>query len=310
MTKVINKPVIVLVGPTAIGKTALSIDLAKQSNCEVISMDSMQVYRYMDIGTAKVTVEEQQGIPHHLLDIVDPDEDYDASRFCKDAITAIEDIHSRGKNVLLTGGTGLYLQALVEGLFHGPPGNEAIRKELQQELEEQGAEKMYSELQTVDKDSAKRIHLNDTYRVLRALEVFRATGKPLSTHFNEQIKQFDFKNIIQIGLTCERERLYQRINLRTDIMIEQGFEQEVQSLLDKGYSRELKSMGSIGYKHMTNYLKGDWSYDEMVTLLARDTRRYAKRQYTWFNKNKDIIWHDVSAPEAVLERVTKWLGTV
>ncbi len=309
MTKVINNPVLVLVGPTAIGKTALSIELANKFNCEIISMDSMQVYRYMDIGTAKVTKDEQQGIPHHLLDIVNPDENYDASLFCRDAIIAIEDIHSRGKNVLLTGGTGLYLQALIEGLFQGPPGDEVIRAELQLEFEEQGAEKLYSRLHEVDPESAQRIHLNDTYRVLRALEVYKSTGKPLSAHFNEQEKQFVFNDIMQVGLTCERERLYQRINLRTKIMIEQGFEKEVRGLIDKGYSEELKSMGSIGYKHMINYIKGDWTYEEMVTLLARDTRRYAKRQYTWFNKNKEIHWHDVSVPAAIINRVSKWLGT-
>lgn len=309
MTKIIYKPVLVLVGPTAIGKTALSIDLANRFNCEIISMDSMQIYRYMDIGTAKITHEEQQGIRHHLLDIVEPNEHYDASCFCKDAIVAIDDIHKRGKNVLLTGGTGLYLQALVEGLFQGPPGNDAIRKELQLELEEQGVEEIYAQLQTVDSISADRIHPNDTYRVLRALEVYRSTGKPLSTHFNDQRKQCVFNDIRQIGLTCERERLYQRINLRTDIMIDQGLEAEVQGLLDKGYSRNLKPMGSIGYKHMINYILGDWGFNEMTTLLARDTRRYAKRQYTWFNKNKEIVWHDVSEPLTVIQSVNQWLGT-
>ncbi len=308
MTTIIEKPLLVLVGPTAIGKTALSINLAKEFNCEIVSMDSMQVYRYMDIGTAKVCKEEQAGIAHHLIDIVDPDENYDAARFCRDAVKAITFIHGKNKIPLLTGGTGLYLQALTDGLFQGPPGDETTRKKLQKEFEETGPEKLHKKLQEIDPESAQKIHVNDAYRCLRALEVYLVTGKPLSLHFKEQKKEFIFQNIHQVALTCDRQRLYDRINLRSQLMIDQGFEQEVKSLLAMGYSRNLKSMGAIGYKHMVNYVLGDWSFEEMLTLLRRDTRRYAKRQYTWFRKNRALQWFEVQNSEEIHNSIARWLA--
>lgn len=307
MTKTITEPVLVLVGPTAIGKTNLSLEISDLHNCEVISMDSMQVYRYMDIGTAKISVDEQRHIPHHLINIVDPDEEYDAAKYCKDAIAAIKEIHAKGKIPLVTGGTGLYLQSLTEGLFQGPPGDPAIRQKLQDQLERIGANSMHHELSLYDNESAKRIHPNDSYRVLRALEVYQATGVPLSEHIERQKTEKIFSNILQIGLTTERNTLYKRINLRTQIMIEQGLEEEVRGLLDKGYGRELKSMKSIGYNHMLHFVFDEWSFEDMQTLLARDTRRYAKRQYTWFNKNKELKWFDVEKRDLVLDEITTWL---
>jgi len=289
----IEQPVLFLVGPTAIGKTALSIDIAKKYNCEIISMDSMQIYQHMDVGTAKITHEEKDGVVHHLLDVVPPDEHYDAALYCDDALIAIQNIHSMGKIPLITGGTGLYLQSLTQGFFDGPPGDEKVRSQLEHELESEGAEAMHQKLTTIDSISANKIHPNDSYRVIRALEVYRLTNIALSEHIRRQERVERFTNCLKIGLTAPREKLYERINLRTEIMLVQGLEQEVRKLLAMGYTRDLKSMGSIGYKHMVHYLEGEWDFEEMKTLLARDTRRYAKRQYTWFNKDKDIQWFDV-----------------
>lgn len=296
--KHIEQPVLFLVGPTAIGKTALSIDIAKKYNCEIISMDSMQVYKQMDVGTAKITKQEQDGVPHHLLDVIAPDKHYDAAMYCDDTLAVIEKIHSRGKIPLITGGTGLYLQSLTKGFFDGPPGDKEVRDELERELERDGTEAMHQKLVDVDTISAARIHPNDNYRVIRALEVYRITNIPLSEHIRSQEQVDRFTNCLKIGLTTVRAKLYERINLRTDIMLEQGLETEVRQLLELGYTRDLKSMGSIGYKHMVHYIEGEWDFEEMKTLLARDTRRYAKRQYTWFNKDEDIHWFDVKKEQS------------
>lgn len=303
----IEQPVLFLVGPTAIGKTALSIDIAKRYNCEIISMDSMQIYKQMDVGTAKITLEEQEGVIHHLLDVVAPDEHYDAAIYCDEALLAIEKIHSAGKLPLITGGTGLYLQSLTKGFFDGPPGDDKVRQHLEEELQNEGAEAMHQKLIAIDTPSSQKIHPNDSYRVVRALEVYRITGIPLSEHIKGQDQTERFTNSLKVGLTSPRERLYERINLRTDIMLEQGLEVEVRELLMAGYGKELKSMGSIGYKHMVNYIEGEWDFEEMKTLLARDTRRYAKRQYTWFNKDKDIHWFDVQNEQPQIhELIQSW----
>lgn len=309
--KIIDKPVLVLVGPTAVGKTDLSLLLAESFGCEIVSVDSMQVYRYMDIGTAKASKQERAAIPHHLIDIVPPDQDYDAAKFRQDALYAIEDIHKREKIPLLTGGTGLYLRALLTGLFDELASDPQIRNQLQERLRDEGCSKLHEELSLIDRTSAQRIHKNDTHRLLRALEIFQATGKPWSAHLQKQGSGEDsirFKNILKIALTCEREKLYGRINQRTDIMLEQGLQEEVEGLLAMGYSGELKSMGAIGYRHMVNYLAEKYNYDEMKRLLARDTRRYAKRQYTWFSRIEDLQWCEVEETNEVYERVKKWLG--
>ncbi len=308
----ITAPVLVLVGPTAIGKTALSLEIAHQYDCEIVSIDSMQVYRFMDIGTAKASVEEMAAVPHHLIDVADPDEEYDAARFVRDAMVAINEIHGRGRVALLSGGTGLYLRALFQGLFQDQVSNPAIRAELERELALHGNENLHEELSVIDCVSAERIHKNDTHRLLRALEVYRATGKPWSVHLREhqQAQKVRFTNCLQIGLTCERNLLHERINLRTRMMLEGGLEQEVNELLARGYGPELKSMQSIGYRHMNQYLQGLWGLDECERLLARDTRRYAKRQYTWFSSSKDLQWFATDKPEAVLAVVKKWHGFV
>ncbi len=297
----IDKPIVVLIGPTAIGKTALSIELAKQFNFEIISIDSMQVYRYMDIGTAKISREEMDGVPHHLIDVVDPDAPFDAGKFEKLALIAMEDIHARGKHVLLTGGTGLYLQAVLSGLSQKLPHFPEVRTELHQKLASSNPVVMHEHLETVDCISAKRLHPNDTKRVVRALEIFHGTGKTWSAHIEEHKSeaQSRFTNVLKIGLTCDRRKLYQKIEKRTHIMLDNGLKAEVEELLEGGFSRDLKSMQSIGYRHMTHYLFGEWNRATMIEKLVRDTRRYAKRQFTWFNKEEALTWVEKEAVDSI-----------
>ncbi len=307
--EIITRPCLVLVGPTAVGKTDLSLTIAGQYDCEIISVDSMQIYRHMDIGTAKASLAERSKIPHHLIDIVDPDENYDAARFARDGLQVLRDIHSRGKIPLLTGGTGLYLRALFEGIFPGVPVNNEIRQKLKERLLSEGPSKLHEELSVWDKYSAERIHKNDSQRLLRALEIFYISGKPWSEHikaYKEQAQGVSFKNALQIGLTTDRTKLYQRINKRCDLMIESGLEEEVRKLLNMGYSRQLKALGSIGYRHMLNYLEGSWPLDETIRLLSRDTRRYAKRQYTWFSSLEDLWWFDVADKHKILQTIETW----
>jgi len=305
-TKRITSPVLVLIGPTAIGKTALSLEMAARFNCEIISMDSMQVYRLMDIGTAKATVEERSQVPHYLIDIVNPDDQYDAARFVHDALAAVEEIIKKGKVPLITGGTGLYLRALLNGLFEEIKVPESLRHALQLRLEQEGRESLFQEFCRVDPESSSRIHKNDTQRLLRGLEIFLATGRPWSQHLKEQAKRqppVHFTRLLQIGLLTERSILYDRIKLRTNKMMCPAFQQEVESLLAAGYGPELSSMQSIGYRHMVGYLQGYWDFAAATTSLIQDTRRYAKRQFTWFNRSEDIRWYDVDQPAKVLADV-------
>ncbi len=308
---VIEQPILVIVGPTAIGKTALSLEVSERHNCEIISVDSMQVYKHMDIGTAKVSTEERALAVHHLIDIVEPNDNYDAARFAEDSLACINEIHNKNKIPLLTGGTGLYLKALFEGIFPEAPSDENIRSKLKKRLEEEGCDKLHQELSICDCVSAEKIHPNDTHRILRALEIYLLTGKPWSHAIREHAtdgNNFLFKNVLQIGLTCERSTLYQRINNRCDIMLNSGLQEEVEGLLAMGFSSDLKSMQSIGYRHMNNYLSGEWTKEEMVRLLARDTRRYAKRQYTWFGKMANLQWQEVTEQTKIMNIIKEWLS--
>lgn len=308
---VIQEPLLVLVGPTAIGKTDLSLTLSHQHNCEIVSVDSMQVYKYMDIGTAKVSVQERAEIPHHLIDIVLPNQDYDAAKFAEDSLQAIREIHSRNKIPLLTGGTGMYLRALLEGIFHGVPVNREIRNKLNQRLEEEGCSKLHEELAACDSISAKRIHQKDTQRLLRALEIFYSSGTPWSEHLDQHKNSKDkpkFANVLQLGLTCDRAILYERINQRCNAMLDAGLEKEVRELLSMGFQENLKCFSAIGYRHMLNHINGEWTTEELNHFLARDTRRYAKRQYTWFSKMEELIWFDVAERKNILQKVEEWLA--
>lgn len=304
----LSEPVIVLIGPTAVGKTALSLALAERFSCEIVGLDSMQIYRHMDIGTAKATLEERARVPHHLLDVVDPDEEYHVARYVADATEACRQIIARGNRPLLVGGTGLYLKGLLEGLFEMPAVPEAVRVSLRQRLAGEGRAVLFAELSQSDPESASRIHPNDTHRLLRALEIFQATGRPWSEHLREQKAQPALTKVLQLGLHCERETLYERINLRVEQMVAEGLLAEVEKLLAMGYDPGLKAMQSIGYRHMLQYLQGHWDWDETLFLLARDTRRYAKRQMTWFGSDPDIRWFAPTDTAPIFDCVSGFLA--
>jgi len=306
----VTAPVLVLIGPTAIGKTALSLRIAEAFHCEIVSMDSMQVYRSMDIGTAKASREERQRVAHHLIDIVDPDERYDAARFVRDALDAITSIQSRGKIPLLTGGTGLYLSSLINGLFDTVEVSDETRDRLRHRLLHEGREALHRELTAVDRESSQRIHPNDTQRLLRGLEIYYATGVPWSEHLCHQKEIRDvprFSQILLLGLTCERELLYDRIKKRSIDMMRDEFAQEVQGLLDKGYAPDLPAMQAIGYRHMLTCLTGTWDRETATAALIRDTRRYAKRQMTWFRNQQQVHWHQIDQVEGVFTAINLFL---
>ena len=284
---------IIIVGPTASGKTALSVALAKALNGEIISADSMQIYRGMDIGTAKVTAEEMEGIPHHMVDVAEPWENYSAARFVSEADAAVQDILSRGKTVIVAGGTGLWVDSLVAGRSFAPYPETGKRQALEQEAEEKGMEFMLRRLQTVDPDSAERLHTADRKRIIRALEVYEETGKTITEHNRETRLVPDRYTPLWLGLNFEdRQVLYDRINLRIDQMLEDGLVDEVQALKEKGYTRDMVSMQGLGYKEILDYLNGNCTLDEAIYILKRDTRHFAKRQLTWFRRERDVIWID------------------
>ncbi len=286
--------VIVIVGPTASGKTSLSIELAKHYNGEIISADSMQIYKYMDIGTAKPTIEEMQGIKHYLIDEVYPDEDFNVVKYTQLANHYIEEILSKGKQPVIVGGTGLYVSSLVNNItFSETECDPEFRNKLQQEADEYGAQYLHDKLSSVDPEAADAIHPNNIKRVIRALEVFYQTQKTKTFH-NEQSKQTPPKyNYILLGLNMERELLYSRINKRVDIMLEAGLLEEVKHIIKLGYGNCNIAMQGIGYKQMISYLNGEISLDEAIELIKRDSRRYAKRQLTWFRRMNEINWLNV-----------------
>ncbi len=303
-------PAIAIIGPTGVGKTALSLTVAQRFDCEIISVDSMQVYRHMDIGTAKASPAERALVPHHLLDVADPTEEYSVARYLADVAMAVDGIRQRGRMPLLVGGTGLYLRGLKEGLFEMAPCDESIRQGLQDRLQKEGGEALYLELGRIDPPTATRIHPNDTYRLLRGLEIYHSTGLSWSEHLAKGRQAALLPEMLKIGLTWEREKLYQRINLRVGQMVEEGVLAEVQSLLAQGYGPELKSMQAIGYRHMVEFLRGDHDWPETLELLARDTRRYAKRQYTWFRRDKAIHWFEPVQKEEICKLISDYLANL
>ena len=285
-------PLIILTGPTAVGKTALSIELAKDLNAEIISADSMQIYEYMDVGSAKVTKEEMDGVIHHLIDEVKPDYAFSVSEFQKRANKYIKDLDDRGKKVLVTGGTGLYLNSLIYDMdFAKSNSNSKLREELELELKENGIDYMHEKLRALDEDAANRIHKNNTKRVIRALEVC-LDGKKMQD-FSTELKYNENYQPIIIVLNRDREVLYERINKRVDLMMENNLIDEVKHLLDIGYDKNLISMQGIGYKEIVKYLEGEYSLDEAIEIIKRDSRRYAKRQITWFKRYKESKWFDL-----------------
>lgn len=278
---------IVLVGPTAVGKTALSLELSDKLNAEIVYADSLVVYKDFNIGTAKPLLAEQKKIPHHLIDIVNPVENFTAFDFCKKANEAISDIHNRGKNVLIVGGTGFYIKALLDGMFNASPSNQAIREELEVELAEKGLEGMYEELKRVDLESAATIHPNDEYRIIRALEVFRLSGKPFSKYKENFIKKRI--SFTKIGLNIERSKLHNNIELRTQKMLQDGLIDEV-SVLTKKYPPTCKPFYSVGYQETVEYLKGHMTVSELEEKIVIRTRQLARKQLTWFRADKEIQW--------------------
>lgn len=285
-------PLIILTGPTAVGKTALSIELAKDLNAEIISADSMQIYEYMDIGSAKVTKEEMGGVIHHMIDEVKPDFPFSVSEFQNRANKYIKEVANSEKNVLVTGGTGLYLNSLIYNMdFAKSNSNSKIREELEKELKEKGIDYMHERLKSLDSEAASRIHKNNTKRVIRALEVCLG-GKKMQDFSNDLKYNEDYLPII-IVLNRDRDILYDRINKRVDIMMEAGLIEEVKKLLDMGYDKNLISMQGIGYKEVVKYLEGEYTLDEAIEIIKRDSRRYAKRQITWFKRYKDSEWFDL-----------------
>jgi len=302
-----NTNVIVICGPTALGKTAVAIDLAKSFNGEIIGADSMQVYRYMDIGTAKPTPDEQAEVSHHMIDIVDPDEPFDARLFSKMASEKIMTLNARGITSFVVGGTGLYIKALVSGLFDEAASDPDIRRRLKEEAKDRGADFLYNCLSQCDPETAERLHSNDTYRILRALEVYELTGKRISEYHHEHRFADNPFNVLKIGLNMNRDFLYNRINQRVDAMINAGLLKEVKGLLARGYSADLKPMRSIGYRHMVDYIKGRFSWEESLRTLKRDTRRYAKRQVTWFKADSEIKWSDPKRVADIRQMIKKFL---
>ena len=287
---------VILTGPTAVGKSALSIALAKALDTGVISADSMQVYKHMDIGSAKITPEEMQGVPHALIDVYEPDEPFHVVQFQHDAIAAMEQLWDKGKLPLIVGGTGFYIQALLYDVdFSEEDADLKLRQKYAQLAQSEGAEALHAQLAQVDPQAAGQIHANNIKRVIRALEFYEKTGTPISAHnAAERAKQSPY-GFAYFVLTDRREHLYERIDARVDAMMEQGLLDEVKKLRDMGYTRELVSMQGLGYKELLAYLDGECSLDEAVYMIKRDTRHFAKRQLTWFRRERDVIWVDKPA---------------
>lgn len=283
--------IICIAGPTASGKTALAATLAKELNGEVVSCDSMQVYRRMDIGTAKPSLEEMQGIPHHMIDVAEPWEDFSVSRYCEMAAPIVDDIISRGKTAVIAGGTGLYMDALIRGNAFAPFPATGVRERLEAQADAEGMEAMLSRLRAVDPDAARRLHLSDRKRILRALEVYLETGETITEHNRKTQAVPPRYSPLWLGLDfARRGELYRRINLRVSLMLEQGLVEEIRGLLADGIPEKATAMQAIGYKEFVDALDGRCTIEEAADQVRQSSRRYAKRQLTWFRRNKAIHW--------------------
>ena len=300
--------VVILTGPTAVGKTALSIALAKALHTGIISADSMQVYKHMDIGSAKIMPEEMQGVDHALIDVYEPDEEFHVVQFQHDAKAAMERMWEQNKLPLVVGGTGFYIQALLYDIdFTTEDADSALREKYERLAREQGVEALHGMLRAVDPQSAKDIHANNVKRVIRALEFYEKTGTPISAHNAMEREKRSPYGFAYFVLTDKREKLYERIDARVDAMMEQGLLDEVKALKKKGYSRDMVSMQGLGYKELLAYLDGECSLEEAVYISKRDTRHFAKRQLTWFRRERDVIWVDKSAFDYDDEKILKYM---
>jgi tRNA dimethylallyltransferase len=282
---------LIVLGPTAAGKSELALQLAQSINSEIVNADSQQVYRHMDIGTGKPSMDDQQRVRHHLIDIVDPDEEFNAAFYRQLATAAIDDIQKRGKNVLVCGGTGLYLKALTHGLFTGPGQDPELRRGLEQEINENGLTAIYQRLVEIDASVLSSIHPNDRQRIIRALEVYRSTGKPISVWQKEHAFQEEPFEVLKIGLMRGRTELYDLINRRSEQMLESGLLDEVRGLISRGYNLELKPLRSVGYRQIGEVLQGGKTVVEALAEMKQETRRLAKRQLTWYRADTDIYWY-------------------
>jgi len=299
---------VILLGPTGVGKSKSAIALAEQLEGEIINADSMQVYRFMDIGTAKPTSEEQRRVKHHLIDLVNPDQPFNAALYRTLGRRAADQLHQEGRPVFVTGGTGLYIRALTQGLFRSPPVDPGVRKRLKHEAEERGKGFLFERLKEVDPKTSQHIHPHDLFRVIRALEVFESTGTPLS-FFHEQHRFGERPYLtLKVGLETDRKELYYRIDERVDRMIERGLLEEVRGLLRMGYGPELKPMRSLGYKQMVQFLFNQIGWEEAVRQMKRDTRHYARRQWTWFKADPEVHWYEESSDrKRILSEVKSFL---
>lgn len=306
-----QKPLIILTGPTAVGKTKTSIRLAKELNGEIISADSMQVYRYMDIGTAKIMQKEMDGVTHYLIDEFMPNEDFSVAIFKERAQEAINTIYSKGKIPIIVGGTGFYIQALLYDINFAQVEGHPYRQELEDFVATNGAEALHNKLAFIDETAAAEIHPNNVKRVIRAVEYFYETGDKISEHnATEKAKDSPY-NFCYFVLNDKRECLYERIDARIDQMLKQGLVKEVSDLLKQGYGRDLTSMQGLGYKEIVSYLEGEITLDEAVRILKRDTRHFAKRQLTWFKRERDVIWMNKDSynydESAIIEQMYKYI---
>lgn len=290
-----KRPMIILAGPTAVGKTAASIRLAKAVGGEIISADSMQVYRHMDIGSAKIRPEEMEGVPHYLVDVLEPEEDFNVVRFQQMAKAAAEEIYARGRIPIAAGGTGFYIQALLYDIdFTENDGDSSFRRELEKTAEEKGGEYLHSLLQEADPEAALQIHPHNIKRMIRALEFHHQTGGKISEHNETEREKESPYNFAYFVLTDDRSRLYDRIDRRVDLMMEEGLLDEVRFLKERGVRRDSTAMQGLGYKELYAFLDGEYPLEEAVRIIKRDTRHFAKRQLTWFKRERDVIWADKS----------------
>lgn len=303
-----KRKILVIAGPTAIGKTPLSVAVAEKLNAEIISADSRQIFRYMDICTAKPTAGERRSVPHHFIDHINPDEYYNAGQYGADGRSIIDAIWKRNREVVVVGGSGLYIRSLIDGFIGEGEKNEVIRVEIRNRIARHGLESVYRELETLDPAAASKIHPNDAKRIERALEVYEFTGKRISEKHAQQSVQINFVPVM-IGLTCDRAELYRRIESRVEDMIRRGVIEETRQLLKKGYSPQLTSMESLGYREIIAHLHGEITYERMLELFKQGSRNYAKRQLTWFRRDTRIRWFDITehtSGELVDLTVSEW----